>query len=87
MSLLFIAFVDCNLSYGPGAYAKCYTNHMHKGPSCEVRCEHYEDKEAVPSAMYQCDIEGRWTPKLPFCVKAGSGNLVLQLITNSIISF
>lgn len=49
---------------------------MDRGAVCDVSCAHFEDKEAVPLKTYHCDIKGKWTPELPFCVKAGSGKLL-----------
>ncbi|XP_035211059.1 uncharacterized protein LOC118185327 isoform X2 [Stegodyphus dumicola] len=66
-------FVDCTVSLGPGGAMKCHTNFMDHGPICEISCQHYEDKPAVEKAKYQCDINGKWKPKLPFCATPGTG--------------
>ena len=48
---------------------------MNRGTVCEISCQHYEDKPAVPKKVYGCNIDGSWTPELPFCVRAGSGQI------------
>lgn len=49
---------------------------MDKGPICTVSCVHYEDKPAVPPTTYECDIQGKWHPELPFCATPGSGIII-----------
>ncbi|GFT69527.1 sushi domain-containing protein [Nephila pilipes] len=63
-------FVDCSLRLKTVGYMKCTTNKFNKGPECSIKCERYKDKLKVPKRTYKCDVKGKWTPKLPHCVKS-----------------
>ncbi|KAG8170663.1 hypothetical protein JTE90_000159, partial [Oedothorax gibbosus] len=65
-------FVDCTLNLVAPGSVDCYTATTKQAPLCHVRCDRYEDKEAVPMTTYGCRLDGSWTKKLPFCVHPGS---------------
>lgn len=76
-SFVVSAFIDCGVTLSSGGKIKCKTHFMDKGTICEISCHHYEDKAAVPPKFYGCNIDGSWTPELPFCARAGSGKYLV----------
>ncbi|XP_015912030.1 uncharacterized protein [Parasteatoda tepidariorum] len=70
-------FVDCGVTLQPGGKMKCATHFVDKGTSCDISCEHFENRRAVPKKTYRCNIDGNWTPKLPHCARPGSGIILV----------
>lgn len=75
----YLAFVDCSVIVGPTGSIKCSTNYVEKGSICEVSCKKFEDFPAIPPRLHQCDVDGLWTPKLPFCAYPGQGKLCFYM--------
>ena len=66
---------------GSGRYT-CAPSVHGNGPVCKITCNHYEDKPPVAEASYRCDINGKWSPDLPHCVRPGSGTYLNNLKNN-----
>ncbi|KAG8190745.1 hypothetical protein JTE90_024875 [Oedothorax gibbosus] len=66
-------YIDCSLTLMSGGSKNCSTPTTTQNVWCDVRCEAYEDKRAASERRYTCDVNGKWSPHLPFCVQAGSG--------------
>ncbi|XP_042905525.1 uncharacterized protein [Parasteatoda tepidariorum] len=71
-------YVDCTISLTSGGKGSCKTATLDRGPVCSVKCHKFEDKPGTKTNSYQCDINGHWSPRLPFCAAAGSG---IHLVT------
>lgn len=71
-------FIDCTVTLISGGSSKCQSATLEKGPVCTIKCDKYEDKPAVPSKKYKCNIHGKWEPSLPFCAHPGSGLDLLE---------
>lgn len=67
--------MDCTPSLNSGGSVSCSVNSVFDGPECKISCLPYEDKEAVETNTYACNIDGKWDPPLPFCVTPGSGKI------------
>lgn len=75
--LFFSAFVDCSLHWSVSSRFTCNSSTSMTAPECLIECTDFsspfEFVPGVPEAKYKCDIEGKWSPPLPFCVQPGNG--------------
>lgn len=63
-----LAFVDCSIKFVEGGAFKCLTSRIDRGPICKIKCFAYIHVPVLPSAIYECDIEGKWHPTQPRCI-------------------
>ncbi|GIX83270.1 uncharacterized protein CEXT_498131 [Caerostris extrusa] len=64
-------YVDCGVTLISGGKEECSTPTVKEPVSCRITCDHFEN-EAGGQSTHECDINGKWTPKLPYCARPGS---------------
>ncbi|GFS73084.1 uncharacterized protein NPIL_48041 [Nephila pilipes] len=70
-------YVDCGVTLSSSGFQLCSTPTTTEPVSCQIKCDPYEKYKALEKKKYTCDTNGKWSPRLPFCVTPGSG---LQLV-------